>query len=126
MTEFRQVNKQEARKLYVLTRANISPGYQLAQAVHAGTQFAIEHPEWATEWNDIWKNLVCLQVKDEDRLLDFCDVFAYEECPYTVFVEPDLNNEHTSAAALLTEEQAKKLKKLQLSLRASSPKGGVA
>lgn len=130
MTEFQQV-QETPRKLYIFTRNDIPPGYQLAQAVHAGTQFAIEYPEYASYWNDNWKNLVCLQVPDEDRLLDILDIFSgwcsplsYIDAPYTYFVEPDLNNEHTACAALLTEDQAKKFKKLPLSLRASSHKGG--
>jgi len=99
---------------------------QLAQAVHAGTQFVLEHPELARYWEDEWKNLVCLQVPSEDDLLDVLRVLTGTDAPYTYFIEPDLNGEHTSVAALLTETQAKAFKGLKLSLRASTPKGGVA
>lgn len=98
---------------------------QLAQAVHAGTQFVLEHPELARYWEEVWKNLVCLQVRDEDELLNCWEDIRCEGVTPTIFIEPDLNDERTSLASLLTEQQAKKFKRLSLSLR-TSPKGGEA
>lgn len=127
MTEFQQVPK----KLYIFTRADLPPGLQLAQAVHAGTQFVLDYPELSVKWDDEWKNLVCLQVPDEDELLNVLDVLtgwcgphAFIDAPHSYFVEPDLGGEHTSVAALLTDQQAKRFKNLSLSLRTKSPRGG--
>ena len=131
MTEFQQV-QEEPRKLYVFTRADLSPGMQLAQAVHAGTQFVLEHPEYARQWEETWKNLICLQVPNEEDLLGVLDLltgwcsqeYSLSGAPFSYFIEPDLDDEHTSVACLLTESQGKKFKNLRLSLRPSSPKGG--
>lgn len=81
-------------------------------------------PEFAYEWEEVWKNLVCLAVKDEDHLLDLLDVVD-DHCPvYSAFKEPDLNDEFTSLAVLAPESFSNKyFSHLPLSLR-SSPKGG--
>lgn len=105
----------------------------MAQAVHAGTQFVLEHPEHAKDWEEKWKNLVCLAVPSQDdilllldRLTGWCGNSDYHiKAPFSYFVEPDLNNEHTSVACLLTEGQAKEFKRLSLSLRSSSRGGEV-
>ncbi len=84
-------------KLYVVTRADLSPGQQACQAVHSVCQFAKEHREW---WFDPWmekSNHICLlQTANEGSLQELILKADQEQIPYSEFREPDLNNSLTS------------------------------
>lgn len=76
----------------------MEPGLQAAQTAHAAFQFAIEHPDVTAKWHDESSYLIVLGVPDEDTLLDYADLAHFEGVPYTMMVEPDLGNQHTSLA----------------------------
>jgi len=95
----------------VITRDDLSPGYQLTQSAHATTQWAIDYPEEAAIWAENSSVLVALAVPDEDTLLEIADRFTGYcaidqniDAQWTLFHEPDIN-EHTAIATLLSEEQ---------------------
>lgn len=77
-------------KLYVLVRDDLSPGLQLAQAVHAATAFAQRHPERSAST----ENAVILAVPDEATLL------SYATDDGVLFREPDLGDEATAFATV--------------------------
>lgn len=58
-----------------------------------------------------------LSVPDEDILLDVADVAYYSGAQYTLFVEPDLDNEHTAMAVLPSPELKSILSRLPLLFR---------
>lgn len=76
------------RKLYVIVRGDISPGYQMAQAIHAAVEAAVLTPDKVKTFPVV----VCLEARDEEHLLCLAPVNA------TIFREPDLNDEATAFA----------------------------
>lgn len=56
-------------KLYVVTRRDISPGYQGVQSQHAIRQFTADHPERDAEWFTGSNFLAWLSVADEVELM---------------------------------------------------------
>ena len=56
-------------KLYIITRQDMSPGYQGVQSIHAAFQFAAEHPEKWKSWFEKSNYLAFLAAKDEGHLL---------------------------------------------------------
>lgn len=82
------------RKLYVLVRSDLTPGLQLAQAVHAATAFALRHPASAAST----LNVVVLAVPDEETLLHYADLDFYTRKYGVLFTEPDLDDEATAYA----------------------------
>src|SRR6478752_2617779 len=105
-------------KLYIVVRADLPPGLQLAQAVHAAFQFQGDRRRLVRKWLEESNYLVCLSVPDEESLLEL----AAEAClgrgiPLTLVREPDLGDEAT-ALALAPGERAQVLcASLPLALR---------
>ena len=87
-----------SEKLYVLTRADLSPGMQAAQAVRAAFQFAVDHTELTARWVLDSNFLVLLSVLDEDALLDLADRVARAGVMNTLVREPDLADQATALA----------------------------
>lgn len=77
----------DEQKMYILVREDISPGYQLAQSIHAAVEFTLEHDV------AIPRTVVVLSVPDEATLLDYADAacMARGEKPYHLFHEPDID-----------------------------------
>ena len=80
------------KRLYVVVRADLPAGLQLAQACHATREFGLRHPEV-----DVGDNLVVLHVPGEAELRRIVDA-AGEALPVAPFFEPDLGGEMTAAA----------------------------
>jgi len=103
-------------KLYIIVRADLSPGARAAQACHASNAFLFAHPEAARSWSRDSNNLVCLEIADEAALLALADKAAQLSIPYTLFHEPDFDNQATAVAMM--SPQAKRLTStLRLALR---------
>lgn len=89
-------------------RADLSPGAQLAQAVHAAFQFCVEHPATAEVWYRHSNFLVVVAVPDEIALLTL-DSLAYTVgLAHEVVREPDYNDTVT-AVVLAPGSMARKL-----------------
>lgn len=82
-------------KLYVLVRGDLSPGLQVAQAVHAATEYALRLPALARST----PNVVVLSVPDEATLLRFASPSGF------LFHEPDVGDEATAYAEVTTGER---------------------
>jgi hypothetical protein len=88
-------------KLYVLVRQDLSPGLQLAQAVHAAVEYTLAHPDEVAKT----PNVVVLSVRGEDELLDWADLMCgwcsdpLPTKPYALFFEPDISS-HTALACI--------------------------
>ena len=98
-------------RLYIVVRADLAPGLQLAQACHALQAFNDQHPIAARAWKG---NLVCLAVPSAAELGTLaCDLGrAY---PLATFHEPDVAGELTAVA--IHGDAAKRLSRLPLALR---------
>lgn len=82
-------------KMYVLVRQDITPGYQIAQSIHAKDQFNHEYPEVENEWYFGSNTIVVLGVENEEALKDFARRAANQNLKYSMFYEPDID-QHTA------------------------------
>lgn len=83
-----------SERLYVVVRADLPIGLQMAQACHAAYRFAVVHGSV-----DIGETMVVLHAPDEKDLVELgMLVHGRGDIPLTAFVEPDLNNEVTAVA----------------------------
>lgn len=86
----------EGDKLYIVTRRDISPGYQLAQSCHALRQFTHEWPEIDRAWFLASNYLVVLSVENEAGLYDLVVRAENLGIKLAKFHEPDLDNQLTA------------------------------
>jgi hypothetical protein len=86
-------------KMYTLTRTDISIGQQALQANHAATQYTIEHnPHLYGEWNN--GSIINLGLGSEKSLRKWIRKLENLNIKYSIFREPDMNNEITSIGIL--------------------------
>lgn len=99
-------------KLYIIVRKDLSPGAQLAQAIHASDEFGRVHPQIKHDWMKRSNTLAVLSVENEKQLLHI-EATAFEKnINFASFREPDLNH---SLTAVVLEPNGKCLcRKLRL------------
>lgn len=85
-------------KLYVVTRSDLSPGYQGVQSQHAVLQFMFEHPDRASEWFTNSNYLAWLSVSDEVELMRLVTAARDLGLKWSVFREPDVGGQITAIA----------------------------
>lgn len=107
----------EGDKLYIISRRDISPGYQAVQGMHALRQFVKDHPDIDQEWFEKSNYLGFLSVQDEHELVKLAESALALGIKFSVFREPDIDDQIT-AIALEPGNPSKKLcSKLQLGLK---------
>lgn len=104
-------------KVYIVTRQDLSPGLQAAQAAHAAFQFAVEHRALATQWQKESNFLVILSVPDEGTLIDFGQMIEKNNIPVTWFMEPDIDNEITAITLAPSPRTVELCQDLPLAMR---------
>ena len=109
-----QIDKFKETKLVVITRQDISDGYQVVQSCHAIAEFAYEHPETFSQWKRDTNSIICLSVKDEETLLKLYEKFS-KKTPSSSFYEPDVDA-FTAICVYGTPEIRKSLSHLPLVL----------
>ena len=92
------MNIQSGDKLYLITRRDISPGYQAVQSCHAMRQFTEEHPEVDKEWFTRSNYLCLLSVGNEAELYSLICKAKDKDIRVSVFREPDIDNQITAIA----------------------------
>lgn len=97
------------KRLYVVVRADIPAGLQMAQACHVTREFTLAHPE-----EDVGENLVVLHAPNERELLRLLHT-ASPMCLSTAFREPDLGGAFTAVA--FSGDARRHLSSLPLALR---------
>ena len=86
-------------KFYIAVRADLPPGLQLAQSVHAMAEFWDAHPSFARSWRHRSNYLVVVSVPNEEALLALASEAAIgKELCTTLVCEPDLGDEYTALA----------------------------
>lgn len=95
------------KRLYVIVRKKMKCSIPAVQAGHALAQWMLDNPEQAKEWNNSY--LIYLQLKNLIKLDRWMFKLDTKNIPYTVFREPDLDNEPTAIAVYLEEEDGKRL-----------------
>lgn len=107
----------EPPKMVIVTRDDMSPGYQLVQTAHGIANFAAEHPEAFLAWQRGTNTLVCVSTADEDSLEKLYEKLQKYGVPMTAFREPDVNNQMTSFCILGTELIRSKIRYLSPTLQ---------
>ena len=102
-------------KLVVITRSDISPGYQAVQSTHSIADFAFEFPDTFVKWKLESNSIICLSIKNETELKKLQDKFK-DLTPSVIFYEPDID-EMTSLCLYGRPEIRKKLSNLPLLLK---------
>lgn len=85
-------------KLFLITRRDISPGYQAVQSCHAIRQFTADHPEIDAEWFKSSNYLALLSVTNEIALMKLITQAADAGLRWSAFREPDIGGQITAIA----------------------------
>ena len=93
--------------MFVIVRKDLTDSQRAVQGGHALAEFLLHGP--STNWSN--GTLIYLGVKGLKQLHTLKRKFDNEHISYSMFVEPDMNNEIT---ALATDIENKHLKKLNL------------
>jgi len=101
----------------VITRENISPGYQLTQSIHSIVEFIFEHPVLAQQWKKESNAIISLSVPTEDVLVGLFKQLKSKGYYVSEFYEPDINNQLTAICVYATPEVRKELYHLPLTLK---------
>lgn len=107
----------EGDKLYVITRRDIAAGYQGVQSIHAAIQFIKEHPEMSNAWFEQSNFLAWVSVEDEPALFELLSKASRKHIKFSIFREPDVDNQVTAIALEPGELSAELCKKLPLALK---------
>ncbi len=91
----KQINNE---KLRVVTRRDLSIGYQALQSGHAAIDFQHELCVEAKEWQTNSNYLAFLTVANEQELIKLATKAILSGIKHTIFREPDINNEITAIA----------------------------
>ena len=103
----------QIKKLFVITRGDITSGLQIAQAGHSISQFHLDHPDLAKTWNNNYLISLSTSMQGLETILNkLCE----NEIPVSYFTEPDIGDELTSICFLGTKETNKITSSLPLSL----------
>lgn len=76
----------------------MSDGYKAVQSAHAAINFTFEHPGRAGPWFKESNYLVLLELSNEKQLKLLINKCEHHQLAYTVFREPDINNQITAIA----------------------------
>lgn len=99
-------------KMYVLVRQDITPGYQIAQAIHAKDQFTHTYPDIEKQWYDASNTIVVLGVPNLETLHMFARLATETGLRNSLFYEPDID-QHTALAIEPGEASAELLMQLR-------------
>lgn len=103
--------------MYLLTRADLSPGQQATQGSHAAFRFAYEHPLLLKTWYEESTYLVLLSVPTEAELGVLAGRLIAADLVVSLWREPDMGNELTSVAVAPSLAAQRLLSSLPLTLR---------
>jgi peptidyl-tRNA hydrolase len=105
------------QRLYIVVRADLSPGLQAAQAVHAALEFAVAHPQMTSDWTRESNYLILLALPDEYALMGLIEQANKLGIEHTAVREPDVNDEITAVALAPCAASRKLTANLPLMLR---------
>ena len=106
--------KKQINKLVLVTRRDLSPGYQACQPLHALAEFAQQHPSQFFFWQVNEKNIVLLTVSNEQELKN---LYEKIEGKKSQFQEPDIKDEWTAICFSPVENDCRLTSTLPLALK---------
>lgn len=104
-------------KLYVITRRDLSPGYQAVQSIHAAQTFAVRFPDINGEWYNMSNYLALLSVVDESALKRLYSRAHKSGLKACAFIEPDIGFKITAIAIEPSKRTKELCKSLPLALK---------
>lgn len=108
--------KTKYKHLYVVTRRDLTPGYQGVQSQHALVEFAHMFPDAFRKWKEDSNYLCWVSVKDLTELRWYAKVASYDGIKIATFHEPDIDFDMTAFAAEPGAKSARLFKPLDLAL----------
>lgn len=105
--------------MYVVTHAELTAGYQIAQIAHAVADFALHRSDSFTRWHTTDQRILALQTPCFESLATLHQNALDVGLDVVPFYEPDLDNEITSLAFVPSEKNKKFLANLPLAGRKS-------
>jgi hypothetical protein len=104
-------------KLYVITRADLRPGSQIAQACHGLRQFVEEHPAIDENWFKTSNYIAVLAAPDEAALIRLRDRALSREIACSEFREPDMDDSVTCVVLEPGDDARRLCSNIPLALR---------
>lgn len=98
-------------RLYIFTRRDLKPGYQIAQSCHAA---ALIGDHLVRGWDGY---VICLTAKDDKELVTIFDWLSLLGHKPQEFREPDMNFQMTSFSVMVPDYDWHRLKHLPLALK---------
>lgn len=95
----------------------MNPAYQAVQSGHAAIQFQYDFPDIASNWYNKSNYLVYLSVENEEKLQELIAKLEKSQIKYSVFREPDLDNQITSIAIEPSDKTRRLVSNLPLMLK---------
>lgn len=87
------------KRIYTITRSDLSIGQKATQSNHASTQYLIDHsPHLKGEWNN--GSIICLELGNENSLKKWLNKLEKYNIKTSIFREPDMDYQITAIAAL--------------------------
>ena len=103
-------------KLTIIVRNDLTNGQQIAQSIHAVTEFAHKFPDQFQDWITNSQYVVALSTDNEEKLKELYKKLEWFGANVVKFHEPDMSNQLTSIAFYGTPEIMKITKHLKLAL----------
>lgn len=85
-------------RMYVVVRQDLAAGAQIAQAIHAFREFVEFHPSEEQNWYKLSNTIVVLGCRDENELMTLRKGAVDQHIKFSMFREPDMNNQVTAIA----------------------------
>jgi len=104
--------------LYVVTHAELSSGYQVAQTAHALAEFALRRPREFSHWENGY--IVCLQTSNALSLEQLFHDSVEQGFDVIAFREPDLSHQITAIAYAPAPSVRSHLSRLSLAGKSTS------
>lgn len=101
--------------MVIVTRKDLKPGAQLAQSLHAISQYSLEHENKFKQWNNNY--IISLSIENEQKLDNLLLNLEKKGVQVSSFYEPDLNNELTSICFLENDITRRLTSSLPLSFK---------
>lgn len=108
-------------RLYIVVRADLPAGLQVAQAIHAAFQFSQQHPDLVRPWHQDSQYLVVLAAPSEHALRALSAKAMQRGLPHSTWTEPDLGDEATAIAFAPGEAARRLCSSLPLAMREAAP-----
>jgi len=104
-------------KLYLITRADLSPGRQAVMMAHALREFTQNYPEIDRDWYTTSNYIAALAVPDVNDLTSLFETANSLNLAVAPFYEPDFNDELSAIAIQPSSLTVNLCKKLPLALQ---------